>query len=132
MSDYFTQLRNKRELIKLRESSVEDWRAEILSEEGDHPFVEVMPKGTDEELPKKSKKKDKEEKKEEEVKEGYKSMDLDKQDVAARKATDAARKSAASGDTEGMKRHLARRDAIKSPSRRQLDLSSSKKAKLRK
>ena len=167
MSDYFIQLRNKRELIKMREETLENWRAEILSEEGDHPFVDVMPEGTDEETPKKSKKKDKEEKKDEKEdvkeavekehskkehgnwnaagvyvgpdrkklklspdkklrKEGYKSINPEYQYVGHSRAQDAAKKAVEKGDTEGMKRHLKRADAIKSPTRRQLDLSNQK------
>ena len=32
----------RKELINLRESSLSDWREEI-KEEGDHPYVDVMP-----------------------------------------------------------------------------------------
>ena len=56
------ELRNQKELIKMRES-LSDWRSELV-ESGEHPYVDIMPMV----LPKKSKKKD-EEKKEEEPKE---------------------------------------------------------------
>ena len=63
MADYFQRLRAQKELIKLRESSLEDWRTE-LEEKVDHPFVDVMPEGTDEATPKKKSKKKEEEEKE--------------------------------------------------------------------
>ena len=63
MTDW-TSLRNHKELIKMREESLSDWRSELM-ESGDHPYVDIMPDGS---KPKKSKKKD-EEKKEEEPKE---------------------------------------------------------------
>ena len=62
MTDW-TSLRNHKELIKMREESLSDWRSE-LTESGDHPYVDIMPDGS---KPKKSKKKDEE--KEEEPKE---------------------------------------------------------------
>ena len=62
MTDW-TSLRNHKELIKMREESLSDWRSELL-ESGDHPYVDIMPDGS---KPKKSKKKDEE--KEEEPKE---------------------------------------------------------------
>ena len=62
MTDW-TSLRNHKELIKMREESLSDWRSELM-ESGDHPYVDIMPDGS---KPKKSKKKDEE--KEEEPKE---------------------------------------------------------------
>jgi len=70
MSDYFNKLRDQKEIIKLRQESLSDWRSELLSEGGDHPYVDIMPDGS---KPKKATKAKKEEepkeKEEEEVKE---------------------------------------------------------------
>ena len=51
MSDYFSQLRTQKELIKMREAALENWREAVLSEE-EHPFADVMPE-CGEETPKK-------------------------------------------------------------------------------
>ena len=75
MTDW-NKLRQQKELIKMREQAMHNWR-EALMEEGDHPFVDVMPNA---ETKKASKKK--EEKKEEEVEEkeeGRKELDLKKE-----------------------------------------------------
>ena len=128
MTDYFTQLRKKSELIKMREAAKHDWREELLSEKEEHPFVEVMPEGDKEKTCKKSDKKDK---KEEKVEEGYKQINPEYQYVGHARAREAAKKAVEKGDREGMKRHLDRAEAIKSPTRRQMDLTT-KKAKFRK
>lgn len=60
----------RKELINMRESSLSDWREDIM-EEGDHPYVDVMPSADPEEGMKKEvkKKKEKKEEEKEEVKE---------------------------------------------------------------
>ena len=57
----------RKELINMREGSLSNWR-EDLNEQGDHPYVDVMP-STDETQDKPKKKKEKKEEEKEEVKE---------------------------------------------------------------
>lgn len=65
---------SRKEIINLRESSVSNWRVDLLEgDEGDHPYVDIMPCADEAQQMKKDavkskKKKEKEEK--EEVKEG--------------------------------------------------------------
>ena len=68
----------RKEYINMRESSLSDWREEIM-EEGDHPYVDVMPASADEEgkkVKKEPKKKEEESTPEEEG--GRKKLDLGK------------------------------------------------------
>jgi hypothetical protein len=64
----------RKELISMRESAESDWRSE-LQEEGDHPYVDIMPCADEAQQMKKDKKKEKKKKEEtperEEVKEGF-------------------------------------------------------------
>ena len=69
MSDYFDKLRDQKEIIKLRKESLSDWRSELLSEEGDHPYVDIMPDGSKPKKATKAKKEEEPKEKEEEVKE---------------------------------------------------------------
>ena len=128
MSDYFSQLRTQKELIKMREAALENWREAVLSEE-EHPFVDVMPECGEETPKKKSKKKDKkeEEKKEEEVKEGFKPLNIDRQEKQMAKHLDNARKAVKDGGD--YQKHVTRHDNVKSPLKRNLDLSAQKNRK---
>ncbi|WVQ00222.1 hypothetical protein [Synechococcus phage MA01] len=88
MSEHFEQLRKEKELIKMREALISDWRSDLMEEE-EHPYVDVMPsadqKEKDAKKPKEEKKKKKEEKPEkEEVKEGFFSSVNKKKQAAAR------------------------------------------------
>lgn len=72
MSEHFKQLRKEKELIKMREALMSDWRNDLMEEE-EHPYVDVMPSTDQKEKDAKKKKKEKEEEKseKEEVKEGF-------------------------------------------------------------
>ena len=60
----------RKEIINMRDSSLSDWREDIM-EEGDHPYVDIMPSADPEEQMKKDIKKKKEES-------GRKKLDLGK------------------------------------------------------
>ena len=68
MSDYFEQLRKQKEIINLRESMQSDWRKDLISEEEQHPYVDVMP-STDQKAKDAVKKKKEEKKVEKEMEE---------------------------------------------------------------
>ena len=67
MSEHFEQLRIEKELIKMREALMSDWRSD-LNEEEEHPYVDVMP-STDQALKDAAKKKSKKKEEEESIKE---------------------------------------------------------------
>lgn len=80
------------ELIKQREASLSNWRGE-LSEEGDHPYVDIMPCSDEEEQMIKDAKKKKKKEEQEEVKEET----FKEKQKAARKRLDLNKKAIESG-----------------------------------
>ena len=77
MSEHFEQLRKEKELIKMRESLMSDWRRDLMEEE-EHPYVDVMPSADQKEkdaAKKKKEKKEEENPEREEVKEDYEGYD---------------------------------------------------------
>ena len=82
MSEHFEQLRKEKELIKMREALMSDWRRDLMEE--DHPYVDVMPSSDQKEKDAKKKKKEEEKPEKEEVKEGFFSSVNKKKQAAAR------------------------------------------------
>ena len=124
----------RKELINLRESSLSDWRSELLNEEeeGEHPYVDVMPSSDEAEQmlkdEKKKKKKGKEKKETEKVEEGYVPLDHEGNEKQTARHLDHARKATKEGGD--VDKHMKRAEAVKSPFNRLMQLSAEREKKM--
>ncbi len=126
--DLNEHIRHK-ELINLREATLSDWRTELVEEdEGEHPYVDIMPSSDEaQNMVKDAKKKKKKSKEEEEtVEEGYKPMPHEANERQQARHRANARKSLASGDTDSANKSLDREAALKSPLDTKLKLDAKK------